>query len=285
MSPPERTQPGAGEGDTVGSVKDTYTHGHHSSVLKSHTWRTAENSAGYLLPHLDASMRLLDVGCGPATITCDLADRVASVVGIEPVPGILERAEATRVERGVENVQFEVGSAYELQFENDTFDIVHAHQVLQHLSDPVAVLREMIRVTRPAGLIAIRDADYLGMTWQPGSPELDRWLEIYRAVARDNDAEPDAGRHLLRWALDAGVARSNITTSLDTWLFSNAEDCGWWGDLWADRTVNSTFGEQALDYRHTTEDELQAIADAWRAWASDPAAWFTVPNGELLIRV
>ena len=50
-----------------------YTHGHHESVLRSHRWRTAENSAAYLLPHLGPARTLLDVGCGPGTITADLA--------------------------------------------------------------------------------------------------------------------------------------------------------------------------------------------------------------------
>ena len=55
-------------------MTNAYTHGHHESVLRSHRWRTAENSAGYLLPLLRPGMRLLDVGCGPGTITMDLAD-------------------------------------------------------------------------------------------------------------------------------------------------------------------------------------------------------------------
>lgn len=120
-------------------MDDTYTHGHHSSVLKVHKWRTAENSAGYLLPHLERSMTLLDVGCGPASITCDLATRVSSVIGIEPLADHLEKAAAT--ERGTDNVTFEVGSVYELAFDDDSFDVVHAHQVLQHLTDPVPALQ------------------------------------------------------------------------------------------------------------------------------------------------
>ena len=78
---------------------DTYTHGHHASVLRSHEWRTAENSAGYLLPHLRPGLELLDVGCGPGTITVDLALRVAPgrVVGIDPAAEVVERAAANAV--------------------------------------------------------------------------------------------------------------------------------------------------------------------------------------------
>jgi Methyltransferase domain len=61
----------------------TYTHGHSEPVLRSHRWRTAENSCAYLLPHLRADMTPLDVGCGPGSITADLAGRVASVVGVD----------------------------------------------------------------------------------------------------------------------------------------------------------------------------------------------------------
>ncbi|MBV9292525.1 MAG: SAM-dependent methyltransferase, partial [Frankiales bacterium] len=50
-----------------------YTHGHHESVLRAHRWRTAENSAAYLLPELHAGLSVLDVGSGPGTITGDLA--------------------------------------------------------------------------------------------------------------------------------------------------------------------------------------------------------------------
>ena len=54
-------------------MADTYTHGHHESVLRSHTWRTVENSAAYLMTTLQPGLSLLDVGCGPGTITHGLA--------------------------------------------------------------------------------------------------------------------------------------------------------------------------------------------------------------------
>ena len=229
-------------------------------------------------------MTLLDVGCGPATITCGFASRVQSVVGIEPVEGILQKAEATKAEQGVENVSFEVGSIYELRFDDATFDVVHAHQVLQHLTDPVRALKEMLRVTKPDGLVAVRDADYHAMTWFPALPQLDRWMEIYQSVARHNKAKPDAARHLLSWALQAGVSREQITASSNSWLYCTDEERQWWGDLWADRTVNSDFAKQALAYQLTTANEQAWVASAWRQWATDPAGWFTVPNGELIIQ-
>jgi len=70
---------------------DVYTHGHHDSVLQSHRWRTAANSAGYLLPHLHPGDTLLDVGCGPGTITADLAAAVAPgrVVAIDRSADVL----------------------------------------------------------------------------------------------------------------------------------------------------------------------------------------------------
>ena len=90
---------------------ETYLHGHHESVLRSHQWRTAENSAGYLLDWLTPDARVLDVGCGPGTITVDLAARVpdGQVTGIDAADGVLDTARQEAQRRGQENVRFETG--------------------------------------------------------------------------------------------------------------------------------------------------------------------------------
>ena len=198
-------------------IEETYTHGHAESVLRSHRWRTAENSAGYLLPHLRAGQSVLDVGCGPGTITIDLARRVAPgrVVGIDRAAKALAEAQAAAGDAGVGTVTFGIGDVYALDLPDASVDVVHAHQVLQHLTDPVAELREMARVCRPGGVIAARDADYAAFTWWPEDSRLDAWLALYRACARDNNAEPDAGRRLLAWAHAAGLA--DITASAGVW--------------------------------------------------------------------
>lgn len=263
---------------------ETYTHGHAESVLRSHMWRTVDNSAAYLATHLRAGLDVLDVGCGPGTITVELAQRVTSghVVGIDPVPDPLEKARAAATRAGVANVTFVTGDVYALDAGDGTFDVVHAHQVLQHLTDPVAALREMLRVCRPGGLVAARDADYRAMTWYPADPRLDRWLEIYRAVARGNGAEPDAGRRLLAWAHTAGAVE--VMASASVWCFATPEDRTWWGGMWADRIVSSAIAGQALDSGHTDAAELSDIATAWREWATHRDGWFTVLHGEVLCR-
>jgi 2-polyprenyl-3-methyl-5-hydroxy-6-metoxy-1,4-benzoquinol methylase len=263
---------------------DTYTHGHADPVLQSHRWRTVENSAGYLAPHLRAGLDLLDVGCGPGTITVDLAARVAPgrVVGIDVSPAPLDEARAAADRAGVD-VEFAVGDVYALAAADDSVDVVHAHQVLQHLTDPVAALREMARVCRPGGLVAVRDVDYAATTWFPANPGLDRWLALYGQVARRNDAEPDAGRRLLAWAHAAGLREVTATTS--AWCWATPAEREWWGSSWAGRATASAFAEQAVAYGLASAGELDAIAAAWREWAAADDGWLGMLHGELLIRV
>jgi SAM-dependent methyltransferase len=264
-------------------VSDTYTHGHHDSVLRSHRNRTVGNSAAYLAPLLRPGLDVLDVGCGPGTITHDLAARVAPgrVRGIDVVEEPL--AEARALGDGVEyGVEFAVDDVYGLADPDDSYDVVHAHQVLQHLSDPVAALREMRRVARPGGVVAARDADYAAFTRFPHDERLDAWLTLYRAVAHGNHAEPDAGRRLLSWARAAGF--TEITPSASVWCYATPETRAWWGGLWADRIVSSSIATQAVDRGLATRADLEDMSAAWRAWAASDDGWFLVPHGEILAR-
>ncbi|MFI6051459.1 class I SAM-dependent methyltransferase [Streptomyces violascens] len=262
-----------------------YTHGHHESVLRSHTWRTAANSAAYLVGELKPHMRVLDIGCGPGTISADLAALVPDghVTAVDHAPGIVEQARAHAAGRGLGNMSFAVADVHALDFPDDTFCVVHAHQVLQHVGDPVQALREMRRVTKPGGIVAVRDSDYGAFTWFPQAPALDGWLELYHRVARANGGEPDAGRRLKSWALEAGY--TDIRASASTWCFATEEERAWWSGLWADRTVASAYAELAVDGGHATADELTAISEAWREWGGRDDAWFMVPHGEILCRV
>jgi SAM-dependent methyltransferase len=256
-----------------------YTHGHAEAVLRSHRWRTVENSAGYLAPRLVPGTTVLDIGCGPGTITADIARLVApgEVVGVDRADEVL--ASAARDHRAT-NLTFQPGDVYDLDLPDDTFGVVHAHQVLQHLADPVAALVEMRRVCRPAGVVAVRDADYAAMVWWPDSPGIERWLAVYRDVARANGGEPDAGRRLAGWARAAGFA--DVQVSASVWCFATPDDRAWWSQTWAERTTGSTLGARAVELGLASRTELVEIAQAWLAWAEHDDACFLVPHVEVL---
>lgn len=260
--------------------REHYTHGHHESVLKSHSWRTVENSAAYLLPRLTAGLSVLDLGCGPGTITVDLADRVAPgrVVGVDAAAEVILKARA--LGESHPNAEFLVGDAYALDFPDDSFDLVHAHQMLQHVADPVAVLREMRRVAKPGGAVAARDVDYGGTVWYPPLPGLDQWMELSQQVQRSNGGEPNAGRRLKAWAMAAGFGEVTATASI--WAFTNAEDRAWWGGMWAQRVLESAFADDVLGKGLAGQDELEGISAAWSRWAADDEATLFMPHGEII---
>jgi ubiquinone/menaquinone biosynthesis C-methylase UbiE len=248
-------------------------------VLRSHRWRTVDNSAAYVRHRLTPGASVLDVGCGPGTITLDFGARVAPgrVLGIDPSESVI--AEASAVSSAA-NVQFAVGDLYALNVEPASFDVVHAHQVLQHLADPVGALRAMRGYCAPDGVVAARDGDYGAMCWYPADPLLDQWLDVYSRAARANRGEPDAGRFLLAWAHAAGF--SAVVPSASVWCYATPDDRAWWGDLWAERITSTTLAEQAITRGLATREELDAMGTAWRRWAAHPDAWFTVVHGEVL---
>ncbi|MGR0219196.1 class I SAM-dependent methyltransferase [Agromyces sp. ZXT2-6] len=272
------------DGASGAGSRDAYTHGHHESVLRVHEWRTVANSAAYLVPHLAEGMRVLDVGSGPGTISIDLARRVrpGQVVGIDAADDVVERANGLAASEGVGNVEFRVGDAYRLDFDDDSFDVVHAHQVLQHLARPVEAMREFRRVLKPGGVLAARDVDYGGVIWSPESPVLERWRSLNEAICAWNGGEAHAGRMLKRWAREAGFAE--VRASGSVWVFESDRDREWWGGAWAERAVRSQFAAHAIESGHSSRAELDRIAEAWRGWAADSDAWFLMPHGEIIAR-
>ena len=272
-----------------------YPHGHDPSVLASHSNRTVENSAAYLAPHLRAGMDVLDLGSGPGTITADLARRTAPgrlvAVEINDEAAALTRAELERQGVGESGVRADVrvgdGARLDLLgIEDDAFDVAHAHQVLQYVADPSAVIAELARVVRPGGVVAVRDTDYGAWTWFPQSPALEDWRALYHRVARADGGEPDAGRRLLAWAGAADLpADARLEFSWSTWVYADPASRGWWGGVWRRRILQSGLATRALAEGWAVEADLQRLSDAWSAWAAAPAAMMTVPHGELLVHL
>jgi len=149
----------------------TYSQGHDPSVLRAHGHRTSGKCAAFLLPHIAPSSLILDVGCGPGTISLGLAAAApdGQVVAVDYSADVVEVAKQNAQQSGIGNCEFKTGNACELEFGDGEFDIVYAHQCLIHLKDPATALREMRRVCKAGGSIAVRE----GM-----NPFLWLWLRL-----------------------------------------------------------------------------------------------------------
>src|SRR5262249_27619403 len=148
--------------------RETYTPGYSEPTLRLMLMRTAAKHAAFFTPFLHPGMRLLDCGCGPGTITLDLATLIApgQVVGVDLEPAQLRSAQ-DRARQQKLNVSFGVASIYALPFADGYFDAVFAHALFEHLREPVRALREMKRVLRPSSLVGIRSPDWAGWLVHP----------------------------------------------------------------------------------------------------------------------
>lgn len=256
-------------------------------IPPSHTWRTLENSAGYLLPHIAPGMKVLDLGCGFGVMSVDFATHVPEghVTGIDQNSDVLVKARAYAVERSVTNVDFIVGSILELPFPDATFDITHAHQVLQHVSDPVQTLREMKRVTKPGGIIAARETDFEGSVWYPEIEGMVEWRDLYTRVARARGGEPAAGRRLHVWARHAGLDPARIVCTSGTWCISTTEERAIWSELWSSQLPQAHIQDVAIRHDIATKEGIERLVEVWKQWGAHEDAWFSTLAGEIFYRV
>jgi len=263
---------------------EKYTHGHAPATVRQHARRTAEEAAAFLLPELRPGMRLLDVGCGPGSITRGFAERLApgQVIGLDLAGDILAAARQDAAARGLANLQYEEGSVYQLPFPDASFDVVFAHQVLQHLREPGAALRELLRVVRSGGLVAVRDVDWGTASYWPADPWIDRFVEVHLKTFYRNGGEPRIGRQLRGLFNAADVTDLQITSSV--WCYATPSETVEWGESYAERLLTSPMGERAVEYGFASRSDLEAMAAAFRAWAVHPDAFWAFIHVAALAR-
>ena len=262
---------------------EKYTHGHHRSVTRAHSIRRASDSASFVLPRLKSPIRLLDFGCGPGTITIDLAEHLlpnGSVVGIDNSSTVIDQARVRLDQKGTQNISFEVRSIYETGYGAKTFDAVYAHQVLQHLSEPVMALSEAKRVLKPRGICAVREVDWGASALWPPDERLLAFLDVYSRVAACNGGNASAGRQLKEWFMQAEFSDLEVTTS--NWSFSDQNGLKWWGEQWSERILHSELGKRAIDYGIATDHDLEEISQGWLDWVNTPGAFFAFIQVEVI---
>jgi ubiquinone/menaquinone biosynthesis C-methylase UbiE len=242
--------------------------------------RTASVSAAFLLPQLRSGMRILDVGCGPGTITLGLAEAVApgEVVGVDLQQSLVERARVLAAERGIANVRFERADAYELPFRDGAFDAALAHRVLMHLADPVRGLREVRRVLRHGGVLGLCDVDVATTVRWPMSREFERFLDLRMRAFHLQGTDGQAGRKHRELLLEAGFDRADTRA---------VTEGGGSADTIAARArfllaQLDGFGRIAVEQGWLDKVGLDAIVTDIKGWAERPDAVTFVVTCETL---
>jgi ubiquinone/menaquinone biosynthesis C-methylase UbiE len=194
----------------------TYTPGYSAPVLSFMEHRTADTHAGFFLPQLMRGWRVLDAGCGPGTITLGLARRVAPglVTGVDAEDSQFAKAREQAEREGL-NVEFRKASVYQVPFQDECFDAVFSHALLEHLNDPGAALAELRRVLKPGGLIGLRAGDMGGILIDSESEGPAQGLATYLAKREKNSGDAHVGRKLGRLLRKVGFTVQTMTASYE----------------------------------------------------------------------
>jgi ubiquinone/menaquinone biosynthesis C-methylase UbiE len=221
-------------------------------------------------------MRVLDCGCGPGTITADVASVVApgEIVGVDLEAGQVEAARRRAADRGLFNARFEVASLYVLPFPDASFDVAYANTVIQHLREPLRVLREIRRVLAPGGLLGLRDDDWGAVLWEPHDPHIDLFTDLHFKVWTYNGGDPFYPRHQRRLLREAGFARTAASAS--TICRGTLDETRGWAQAAIEHHSQPAFVQTVLDQGWADKATLARAYDAMRAWGDDPEAFYAV---------
>ncbi len=238
------------------------------AVLES---RTAARDAAFFLPFLRPGMRVMDVGCGPGTITVGLAEVVAPgrVDGFDLQPALVKRARAIASEQRVQNVSFSVANVYKLPFSARTFDAVFANAVLMFVSNPLAALTEIRRVLRPGGVVGLRDPDLGGKFLVPTTPLLQQWLDLRIRVRKHDGGDTFRGRYHRGLLLQAGFARARAIASVST--AGSAEETRRAASF--EKAQLDGLSRTALAEGWLNQNQAEAIGRELVAWGERPDAF------------
>jgi ubiquinone/menaquinone biosynthesis C-methylase UbiE len=236
------------------AVAGGYTPGHANNAVTFMAARRAASHAAFFLPQLKAGMRLLDCGCGPGTITLDLARQVApgAVIGIDRSDAQFASARATAAQESLA-VTFEAGDIDRLRFADASFDAAFAHALFEHLPDPAGAAAETRRVLTPGGCFGLRSPDWGGFLLYPFPPEVERAIAAYRGLMAENNGDVFAGRKLPSLLRRAGFVRVVASASYE---------------IYQDPARIAEYLAAQLENRDAT------AAASLRAWHRDPEALF-----------
>jgi ubiquinone/menaquinone biosynthesis C-methylase UbiE len=260
-----------------------YVQGHNPAVYRSHESRAAADTCGYFLKHLKGDSKILDAGCGPGSVTSSLAVLLeatgGTVLGVDASETAIERARAQS--NLPANCSFAVADILALPYPDASFDAVYTSQVLAHIPSAAAAVKELRRVCRPNGFVALREGDFYTTTMYPIIPELEKWKQASLEILERNNCNPRAAMQLVEWALEAGFDESRIELSMGGIVYSGSQR-KFWGETMSGRvSSDETWRAHAQDAGVNPED-FEAMQVGWARFVADPSSVFTMPCGQAI---
>ena len=261
--------------------KSTYSQGYTPSVIASHQQRTVHNSAAFLLPHLAPHFSLLDIGCGPGTITVGFADVLSRgrVTGIDLSQDVIETASKLIGDR--QNLKFEVGDVLDgLKYPDGSFDVIYTHQTIDHIPYPIKAITEMRRILNPGGLLACREATHLH--WWPLTPGLELFNTMMHKLMGSYGA-PGLNRGALHaFVRQAGFQKERMVVGAGTTVFTTEEERRWWAGVHVGRLRDGGVGEKCKELGTLDEKGVEEVCRALEEWGEAEDGWYCAVQSEVL---
>jgi ubiquinone/menaquinone biosynthesis C-methylase UbiE len=227
--------------------------------------------------------RVLDVGAGLGQLTRAIARRTGTaVVGVErSAEQIAEAIRQARAAGEEHHLDFRAGDAVNLPLEDPewaTFDVAHTRFLLEHVPDPLEVVRSMVRAVRPGGRIVIEDDDHDLLRLWPEPPGV---MPIWNAYMRSYDRagnDPIVGRRLVELLHRAGAEPKR-----NTWLFFGSCSGGPNFSGFVNNLSSILVGARAsIMATGFSEDAIHRAVEELSAWEQrkDAAFWYAIAWAE-----
>ena len=269
---------------TNATSTSTYTQGHTDEVTSSHKQRTITTSAQFLLPHLKPHFSLLDVGCGPGTITVGFTEHLpsGSVTGIDISDTLISQISSTFPPSKYPKLKFEVGNVLDgLKYDDETFDVVYTHQTILHIPDPVKAMKEARRVLKPGGMLAMRESDH--PDWYPDCPGMKKSMDaLHKMVISTGAPGFGGGRKIHAWARQAGFERSKMHLTGSASMRNGEQERRADVERQIAKLRGKGVGDKFKELGILNEEEIEEIVKDLERWRDDVDGWSVVWECEVV---
>ncbi|KZN63288.1 hypothetical protein N473_17825 [Pseudoalteromonas luteoviolacea CPMOR-1] len=265
-------------------MEKVYPFGYNSAAVGIMQSRSAQDNASLFLDYVQNGDRILDVGCGPGSITIDFAERFArsEVHGIDIEQGQIEIAANDAAQKGIKNCHFKTASIFDLPYEDNYFDAVYGHTILMQFSNVHDALTEIKRVLKPGGIIAFREVDLGQNFYHSSQSAIKSLMDIFAKSIKHNQGNPNIGRYLPKLIGEAGyqleecaASYSQPTKPMGKMMFYKSMLSLW---------NKANFTTQATDLKWITIEERDKIAQKLKEESRRPEVLAAINYVEIIGR-